>query len=384
VIGTIFIDEVDGLDITQTDFTLGVAGNLINGTNTGQTHNGTASADTINALGGNDTVNAGAGNDTISGGAGTDTLNGDAGDDTFVWNANAVAPTDGRDIVNGGAEGGLGDVFVVNGNPAAETYTVYTRAAWDALPGNNGNNLNGATEIVITRNGTDNASIIAELREIEEIRINGVDPTAVGGTAAGDTFNMVGNFSGTSLRLNTITVSGSGASDTLNISGLASDHRVVFQTNGGADQVLGTPRSQDVIDGSYTVGDAPMTLTGTSAGETLTGGSSADSLQGMAGDDTLKGGGGNDVMDGGAGNDTFVFAPGFGADRIVGFDADARNGQDRLDISGLGITAETFAANVIIEDLGRDTLVTIGNSSVLLEGVKGAGANVITQDYFLL
>src|SRR5262249_47882171 len=30
--------------------------------------------------------------------AGVDTINGDAGDDTIVWNANAVAPTDGRDV----------------------------------------------------------------------------------------------------------------------------------------------------------------------------------------------------------------------------------------------------------------------------------------------
>ena len=226
--------------------------------------------------------------------------------------------------------------------------------------------------------------MIAELREIEEIRINGFDPSAAGGTR-GRRYVQHGRRL---LRHQPAPQHRhhrrSARSDTVNISGLTSDHRVVFKTNGGADQVLGTPRSQDVIDGSYTVGDPPVALTGTNAGETLAGGSSADSLQGMGGDDILKGGGGNDVMDGGAGNDTFVFAPGFGADRIVAFDADARNGQDRLDISSLGITADTFAASVIIEDLGNDTLVTIGNSSVLLEGVKGAGANAITQDDFLL
>ena len=48
--------------------------------------------------------------------AGVDTVNGDAGDDTIVWNANAAAPTDGRDIVNGGTEGAAGDTFVINGN----------------------------------------------------------------------------------------------------------------------------------------------------------------------------------------------------------------------------------------------------------------------------
>ncbi len=48
--------------------------------------------------------------------AGADTVNGGAGDDTIIWNANAAAPTDGRDIVNGGTEGAVGDTFVITGN----------------------------------------------------------------------------------------------------------------------------------------------------------------------------------------------------------------------------------------------------------------------------
>ena len=153
-IGTIRVNGVTNANMDASDFTLAVAGNVITGTATGQTHNGGAGADTINALGGNDTVNAGAGNDTINGGTGNDTLNGDDGDDTFNWNANNATATsltnsDGRDIVNGGTEGGLGDTFVINGNGAvAEKYRIYTRAAWDALAGNSGFSLNGATEIV--------------------------------------------------------------------------------------------------------------------------------------------------------------------------------------------------------------------------------------------
>ena len=68
--------------------------------------------------------------------AGADTVNGGAGDDTIVWNANAAAPTDGRDIVNGGTEGAAGDTFVINGNTSSETYNIYTLAAWDAVAGN--------------------------------------------------------------------------------------------------------------------------------------------------------------------------------------------------------------------------------------------------------
>ena len=110
--------------------------------------------------------------------AGADTVNGGAGDDTIVWNANAAAPTDGRDIVNGGSEGAVGDTFVITGNASSETYNIYTLAAWDAVAGNDLSSFGGRTpEIVITRGGTAFANVIAELSDIEEIRINGVDPS---------------------------------------------------------------------------------------------------------------------------------------------------------------------------------------------------------------
>ena len=73
-------------------------------------------------------------------------------------------------------------------NQRGETYRIYTRQALDDVAGQQPERLNAATEIVVTRNGTNAASIIAELREIEEIRINGVDPSGHDGTVGGDTF----------------------------------------------------------------------------------------------------------------------------------------------------------------------------------------------------
>ncbi|WP_051960051.1 peroxidase family protein [Devosia riboflavina] len=178
---------------------------------------------------------------------GADTVNGDAGDDTIVWNANAANPTDGRQVVNGGTEGAAGDTFVINGRTGAETYTIFTRAAFAAIVGNSLANFNAATEIIVTRNGTNNASVIAELREIEEIRINGFDPNGTG-SPGGDTFNIVGDFSATSLRLNTITIDGDAGDDTIDISSLSSAHRIVFKSNGGHDTIIGTLRPQDVIE----------------------------------------------------------------------------------------------------------------------------------------
>jgi Ca2+-binding RTX toxin-like protein len=180
---------------------------------------------------------------------GVDTVNGGTGDDTIIWNANAAAPTDGRDVVDGGTEGAPGDTFVINGNASGETYNIYTVAAFAAIAGNTLTGFNAATEIVVTRNGTNNASVIAELREIEEIRINGVDPSGTtGGAGAGDTFNVFGDFSATSLRLNTITIDGDLGDDTIDISSLSSAHRIVFRSNGGHDTILGELRPEDVIE----------------------------------------------------------------------------------------------------------------------------------------
>ncbi len=185
-----------------------------------------------------------------TGSLGVDTVNGGDGDDTIVWNANISGATDGRDVVNGGTEGALGDTFVINGNATAETFNIYTRAAWIALGG--GRIAAATAEIVITRS-TDtaaptNANIIAELSEIEEIRINSVDPSGASGAAGGDSFNIVGDFSQTSLRLNTITIDGEAGNDTIDISALSSAHRIVFKSNGGHDTIIGTLRDQDQIE----------------------------------------------------------------------------------------------------------------------------------------
>ena len=393
-IGTIQINGVTSGNITVTDFTLAVAAPLLPGATAGNDIlNGTANADTINALAGNDTVNGGAGNDVITGGTGTDTLNGDAGDDTISWSATGPG---GRDIVNGGTEGGAGDTFVVNGTTGAEVFRIYTRAAWDAVDGNSLSSLNGATEIVITRNGTNNASVIGELREIEEIRINGADPSGAGGSAGGDTFQVIGDFSGTSLRLNTVTIGGNAGNDKVDISKLVSDHSVAFTSNGGNDTIVGTLRPQDTVEGNFTsTGDAlNNTLIGGSGHDTLIGKagddlvdgrSGNDYLRGYAGDDTIVGGLGNDNMDGGTGNDTFVFGADFGNDTIKRFDANATGGQDLLDISNLGITSANFQERVQITSNSKDTLVTIHEEGTIrLEGVNGVGTNAITESDFLV
>ena len=160
---------------------------------------------------------------------------------------------------------------------------------------------------------------------------------------------------------------------------------------------------QDVLEGNVTVTagsgnegpaaepdnaingtDGGDRLDGTRKDDVINGKGGNDRLSGGNGDDTLNGGNGNDTLVGGNGDDTFVFTAGFGDDRIRDFDANPNSGQDLLDISDLGITSANFAASVTITDLGRSTLVTIGDDSILLEGVNGSGNNTITQSDFLL
>jgi Ca2+-binding RTX toxin-like protein len=75
-------------------------------------------------------------------------------------------------------------------------------------------------------------------------------------------------------------------------------------------------------------------LLGNSGSNRLSGGAGADVLEGRDGMDTLDGGAGDDRLAGGAGVDTFVFAPGYGRDRVLDF-ADAT---DLLDHTAFGFT----------------------------------------------
>ncbi len=160
----------------------------------------------------------------LAGLGGDDTLIGSSGDDCFLWNVG-----DGRDTVDGGAETHA-DIMEIHGDGTAETFDIYSNAEAVAQIG-----YAGDAEIVVARNGT----IIAELTEIEDIVIDG--------QGGGDTFNTHGSFDGTNLATSTITHFGSAADDTVDLSGLSSEHRVVFHAGGGDDAITGD-RDQDLID----------------------------------------------------------------------------------------------------------------------------------------
>src|SRR3546814_7192311 len=94
------------------------------------------------------------------------------------------------------------------------------------------------------------------MTEIEEITINGTN-VAGNGTAGNDMFEIYGNFdTTTSLRPNTITLTGSAGDDTVAISYLRSAHRLIFHTRGGQDVIIGTLRPPDVLQ----LPDGPLLL----------------------------------------------------------------------------------------------------------------------------
>lgn len=333
-------------------------------------------ADQILGGGGADVIDGGIGDDTIEGGLGLDLIAGGEGDDTIIWTAG-----DGRDTIDGGTEGAAGDTFVINGSTQTETFWIFTRDAWGEFGTNDIAALQPDTEIVVTRNGTGFGAVFGELREIEEIVINGVPASPTAGEAAEDAYVMLGDFTTTSLQLNTITINGGGGNDLVDISGLASAHRIVFRSGGGNDKVIGTLRPQDVIilpagvaastlafaanaDGtsSATAGDYSLVYSGTpqflndgdlpdvhdghddgtgqddltdhqdadpvdaegteggSGGGVLMGGDDADTMLGQATRDVMFGGAGDDRMLGGAGAD-MLFGEA-GDDRIFGDEGD--------------------------------------------------------------
>lgn len=63
-------------------------------------------------------------------------------------------------------------------------------------------------------------------------------------------------------------------------------------------------------------------LNGGAGNDWIQGDSGNDTLWGASGNDTLFGGTGNDIMTGGAGSDTFIFAPGFGRERVMDYQPD--------------------------------------------------------------
>lgn len=128
----------------------------------------------------------------------------------------------------------------------------------------------------------------------------------------------------------------------------------------GADTMIGSSGLNDLLRG----GAGNDRLRGAGGNDQLEGGSGNDKIFGNSGKDILIGGEGNDLLVGGGGADQFVFADGFGADRVRGFNA--TNNREDIDLSEVSaINSFRDLSNNHMEQDGRHVRIDAGDGDVI-------------------
>ena len=131
-------------------------------------------------------------------------------------------------------------------------------------------------------------------------------------------------------------------------------------------------------------------LSGDIGNDDIDGGAGNDRLLGGVGDDTIRTGTGTDLVSGGRGADTFVFGQSEGTTQVIDFNV---AGGDRVDVSGLGLTAEAALGLAKEEDRpffdndtrqflnGREsTVIEAGGTEIVL---RGTGLDDLNADAFI-
>jgi len=123
----------------------------------------------------------------------------------------------------------------------------------------------------------------------------------------------------------------------------------------------------NIYANDITGGDMGDTIHGLGGNDSVYGGEGNDRLFGETGNDNLVGGAGNDLLYGGSGADVFEFSNGDGDDVILDFLVRGK-AQDHIDLSDYsGISS---FADLDISQVGKSTLITIGDDSILLKNVS--------------
>lgn len=147
---------------------------------------------------------------------------------------------------------------------------------------------------------------------------------------------------------------------------------------------FGEPGDADYNDAVFSVNSfVGATFSGNDTADLLQGGGGNDVLSGLGGADTLRGGDGadflegglgDDLLTGGAGADRFIFAAGFGRDRITDFKVSG-DGADKLVIASNLLASFTgvpaYLASGFVSQSGSNALLRLGqDDAITLENVS--------------
>ena len=206
---------------------------------------------------------------------------------------------------------------------------------------------------------------------VSTVTINGQDFVVAAGTDSG--LSLFVMLNGGRLQL-VETIAGSAGSPLDNISGIqavATDNGIrLFVSTQSAPYLVEYSISQ-VAPGETRVADAGGgTLGGTGGDDILNGAEGADLLQGGAGNDIIMDGAGSDTLRGDAGADLFVLTQDDANDVIL----DYQPGQDRIDISALGVVGGV--ENLIISSRSWGAELRYGTSVIEVRSANGASLSV--------
>jgi spore coat protein A, manganese oxidase len=168
------------------------------------------------------------------------------------------------------------------------------------------------------------------------------------------------------------------------LGGAGVDTYDLSRTNAAATVNLATSKATSLDTGTDKIneienvigGSGNDILTGDVLSNVLSGRNGNDTLIGGAGNDKLIGGAGNDSLTGGTGNDTFVFANGFGNDRITDFTTGTALAHDTIDLRGLGFASFTEVQLHITNDALGYAVIHTGIDDITLSGVAKAQLQV--------
>lgn len=342
-------------------------------------HGGTG-ADMMGGADGNDLIFGDAGNDTIGGGDGDDTLNGGE-DDDLLWGRS------GRDRLEGGV--GLDTLY---GGEGADTLlggggedSLLGDSGHDRIDGGDGNDTAWGGAGNDTMLGGSSLDFLGGADDHDSLSGGAGMDTLIGG---GGNDVLSGDAGRDFLRgdVGNDTLSGGNEADTL--LGGEGDDRLwggagndLCAGDGGNDRLNGGTghdtlaggSGQDTLEGGDGEdegwgGAGNDILSGGGGDDTLGGGSGHDTLSGGDGSDVLRGGGGDDMLTGGSGADTFVFYLNQGTNRITDF----TSGTDQILIYGTSLSFD----DLTISGAGNDTVILVGSTRVILEGVITSALDV--------